>query len=65
MFEQRHFVAIAETLGEYIQNAPVEENANDDLINRFVKLFKKSNPRFDTGRFIGAVAKTGAPHDQM
>jgi len=50
MFERRQYEAVARVVGEYLGHA-----THEDLITRFITLFKIDNPRFDSEKFIKAV----------
>lgn len=47
MFTKRHYIAIAQTLGEY-DNVP-------ELQDALIRLFENDNPRFNSSRFVKFV----------
>lgn len=62
MFERRHMKAIASIIGslEYDITKDVFGNSitvREHLIEGFINLFEKDNPRFNSERFVEAVAE--------
>ena len=62
MFERRHLKEIAKVIGslEYDNTTDMFGNSitvREHLIERFVNLFEVDNPRFNSERFVEAIAE--------
>lgn len=56
MFQQRHFVAMAQLLAEHVSDKDGPESMRIELAEAMVEMFKRDNSRFKAELFL-TVAK--------
>ena len=55
VFQHRHYKAIAAEIAE-MRYLPIGADAQGAVIERFVAMFERDNPRFDRARFFAAAS---------